>query len=64
MRIPRLSTAERRIGLIGLYAAGNTVLLTSLVDHRVKGLFEQMVEGRTDGIDGDRRGLAATPEQT
>lgn len=33
MRISKLRTAERRIGVIGLYAAGKTVLLTSLGDH-------------------------------
>ena len=33
MPLPKVRTAERRIGIVGLYASGKTVFLTSLIDH-------------------------------
>ena len=33
MPLPKLRIAERRIGIVGLYASGKTVFLTSLIDH-------------------------------
>lgn len=33
MNLPKLRTTERRFGIVGLYASGKTVFLTSLADH-------------------------------
>ena len=33
MRLPKIHSVEHRIGVIGLYRAGKTVFLTSLINH-------------------------------
>jgi uncharacterized protein len=33
MRLPKIHSVERRIGVVGLYRAGKTVFLTSLINH-------------------------------